>query len=405
MAAMLICTTLALALVLLLRTPARRAFGAGPAFVLWLLPPLLAALPWLPSWWPMDSVAPTLRVVPAALAHATPATWTGETSGWLASLWLAGATIGLLRLILHYLRLIRRSHRLPAEMLSLLQDDLDGIDPRRLRLHPAGPAVLWAPRSLLLLPPDFLQRFTAIERRLILRHEQMHLRRGDALWSLLAEGAAALLWFHPLAWLARGRFRLDQELACDERVLRQWPQDTAGYAHTLLRSTGADALPVLIPWLDPSQLKERLTMIQNPVHNKVHRRAGLAALIVLMAGVACVAQAAVQAGADHSAAADTAYNAQYPPRYPADAVKNQQSGVVILDVTVGTDGKPLAVQVNPATQAVLSLIQTASEAAMHWRYAPAVKDGKPVKSSIRVPVRFEIEPAPPSGASTAVSAT
>ncbi len=87
---------------------------------------------------------------------------------------------------------------------------------------------------------DFLERFHADERRLVLRHECTHPCRDDALWSLLAGLAIALLWPHPLAWLALPRPRLDQELACDERVLRQLPQDETKYAHALLHSAGPD---------------------------------------------------------------------------------------------------------------------------------------------------------------------
>jgi beta-lactamase regulating signal transducer with metallopeptidase domain len=47
--------------------------------------------------------------------------------------------------------------------------------------------VLYARRALLLLPADFLPRFGADERALILRHEQTHVRRCDPLWSLLAD--------------------------------------------------------------------------------------------------------------------------------------------------------------------------------------------------------------------------
>lgn len=46
---MLCGATLGLALVLLLRRPARRVFGAGPAFTLWLLPIMLMLAPLLPQ--------------------------------------------------------------------------------------------------------------------------------------------------------------------------------------------------------------------------------------------------------------------------------------------------------------------------------------------------------------------
>jgi beta-lactamase regulating signal transducer with metallopeptidase domain len=246
----LLFATMALALVLLARRPARRAFGAGPAFGLWLLPALALVMPFAPDVPARWFTLPAIRVLPDLIAGSATVPQEVTHTPWLRWLWLAGAVAMALRLVAHYLRLRRQCRPLPTVVSARLQRHLDGFDPRRLRLHPAGPALLWAPRSLLLLPADFLERFDADERRLVLRHELTHLRRGDALWSLMAELAFVLLWFHPLAWLARPRFRLDQELACDERVLRDAPRDEAGYAHTLLHSVGLSPMPALIPWLD-----------------------------------------------------------------------------------------------------------------------------------------------------------
>ena len=396
MSGMLLYLTLGLALVLAWRKPARRLFGAGPAFTLWLLPLLLAALPWLPALPSAWSIAPTLLVLPTTQTFAAQAGPTTSTLHWLLLLWLLGALAGLLRLLVHYIRLLRQSRCLPDGMLRLLHVELGGLNPHRLRLHPAGPAVLWAPRSLLLLPADFLERFDADERRLVLQHERMHLHRGDALWSLLAELAAALLWFHPLAWLALPRLRLDQELACDERVLRQLPQDETKYAHALLHSTGMDTAPALIPWLTEPQLKERLNMIQRPRPGTLRRRIGFIGLAALMASGAFATQAVVHAKPDQPASADLSYNSQIYPHYPADAIQNKQQGIVILDVLVGTDGKPRSVKVEPSTQAAPSLIKAASDTAMQWHFSPTMKDGKPVEGYARVPVQFSLTPLPPA---------
>lgn len=394
MPAMLLYPTLGLALVLLLRKPARRLFGAGPAFTLWLLPPLLVmlpALPTLPSAW---SITPMLQILPVMPSITAPAEATASTPDWLWPLWLAGAIAGLLRLAVHYGHLLRQGRPVPDTMQRQLQAALGGFDPHRLRLHPAGPAVLWAPRSLLLIPADFLECFDADERCLVLQHEFTHLRRGDALWSLLADIAGALLWFHPLAWLALPRLRLDQELACDERVLRQAPQDEAMYARALLRSTGMGTTPVLIPWLDEPQLKERLHMIQRHRPGALRRRIGFIALAALMAGGACVVSAATPHDRQPSpvATADLDYNLQRQPTYPASAIKNMEQGTVILDVLVGTDGKPLKLEVDPATKAAPDLVKAASEAAMEWRFNPAMKNGQPVESHARVPVAFNLKP-------------
>jgi TonB family protein len=395
MFAMLLNITLGLLLVLASRRPARQLFGAGPAFTLWLLPPLLAMLPWLPalpSAWAVTPVPLVLPTAPIFITQAMPAT---SVLSWPMLLWFAGTLCCLLRLVFHYGRLRRQSRRLPDAMCHALQRDLDGMDPCRLRLHPAGPAVLWAPRNLVLLPADFLERFGSDERRLVLQHEHTHLRRGDALWSLLAEFAVALLWFHPLVWLALPRLRLDQELACDERVLRQSPQDETKYANTLLHSTGMDTTPVLIPWLAQPQLKERLNMIQRHRPGALRRRSGFIGLTAMMAASAFMVQAAVHTKHDHTASSNLSFNAQINPRYPADAIKNHQQGTVILDVLVGIDGKPRAVKVNPATHAAPSLIKAASDAAMQWRFNPATKNGKRIESYARIPVDFKMNTKPP----------
>ncbi|WP_426663460.1 M56 family metallopeptidase [Rhodanobacter aciditrophus] len=387
----LLLATAALILVLLVRQPARRIFGATPAFGLWVLPVLAMALPWLPGLPARWAMLPALRVLPDAIAVGSAGSHAAADTPWWRWLWLAGSAAMLLRLAAQYLCLRRQARPLPETLVARLRQELPGLDPRRLRQHPAGPAVLWAPRSLVLLPADFLERFEAAERRHVLRHELTHLRRGDALWSLLAELAFALLWFHPLAWLARPRFRLDQELACGEHVLRHAPRDEAGYAHTLLHSVGLSPAPALIPWLAEPQLKERLTMIQRRRPGALRRRSGYAALAVLMAGSVFLAQAATSS---RKASQDFSFDARIEPHYPATAIRNKEQGTVILKVLVGTDGKPHRIDVDPATRATADLVESARAAAMQWRFRPALRNGKPVAAYARVPVSFSLTPLP-----------
>lgn len=386
---MLIYVTLGLLVALVCRKPARRWFGAGPAFTLWLLPLLLAMLPYLPAVPSTWAMTPTTLVLPATrafIAQAIPAT--SASTHWVATLWLAGALLCVARLAFLYLRLLRQIRPLPASVAQTLQADRGNIDMRRLRLHPNGPAVLWAPRSLLLLPPDFLDRFDSAERGLVLRHEGAHLRRGDTWWSLFAELAFALLWFHPLAWLAMPRFRLDQEMACDERVLLQSPQDEIIYAYTLLHSIGMDAAPVLIPWLAEPQLKERLTMIQRLRPGVLRRRIGFIGLTVLMLVGVLAAQAGTTGSSNQSAEPDLNYNAKINPQYPAEAVKNHEQGTVVLNVLVGADGNVHKIVADPASQASPSLIKAASEAVNQWHFNPEMKNGQAVAGYARVPVKF-----------------
>jgi TonB family protein len=408
----LLSVTVGLLAVLLSRRPARRLFGAGPAFTLWLLPLLLGLLPWLP--WPPTVHATRAGTEPLPVAQAfivqavdTVAT---ATHGWLW-LWLGGCACLLLRLGVHFHRLHRDGKTLPAAMAMALQLDLPDLDVRRVRLHPAGPAVFWSPRSRLLLPADFLQRFDARARAHVLLHEATHMRRCDPLWSLLAELALALLWFHPLAWLALPAFRLDQELACDEAVLRKAPGADAAYARTLLHSAGAEAQPTLISWFAESQLKERLAMIHANHRNHPRRRIGYVALATLLAGAMFATHAAMPAAsaidtAGQSQAANPhaenngvmpptvipASRAQNPPMYPADAIKNKEQGTVALLVLVGPDGTPREIKADPGnTTAPQELVDAAITAAGKWHFNPSLKDGKPLQDWARISVRFSLK--------------
>lgn len=192
----LLWTTLGLALVLLSRRGVRRAFGAGPAFTLWLLPVVLPLASMLPR-----GIAPVALVqLPAMVVapHAPGGTVATPGLPWdqvLLVLWLLGAVVAIARLGWHYARLCAGMGRGSAAWLAAVREGVPGIDNRRLRVHAAGPAVLWAlPRALVLLPEDFAQRFAgAATRELVLRHEFAHARRGDAWWTLAMEVATALL--------------------------------------------------------------------------------------------------------------------------------------------------------------------------------------------------------------------
>jgi len=54
-----------------------------------------------------------------------------------------------------------------------------------------------------------------------LLHERMHHRRRDLLAQAVAQAACCLFWFHPLAWLALAKQRVERERACDDAVLRE----------------------------------------------------------------------------------------------------------------------------------------------------------------------------------------
>ena len=65
------------------------------------------------------------------------------------------------------------------------------------------------------------ESLTGEEERFVLRHEEIHVRRRDPLWRMLAWAALCIHWFNPLAWLAYGLSEKDMEMSCDEAVIRE----------------------------------------------------------------------------------------------------------------------------------------------------------------------------------------
>lgn len=59
------------------------------------------------------------------------------------------------------------------------------------------------------------------EEQYILLHEQIHIKRGDAVFRLLAWLALILHWFNPLVWAAFLLSGRDMEMSCDEAVIRK----------------------------------------------------------------------------------------------------------------------------------------------------------------------------------------
>jgi protein TonB len=78
------------------------------------------------------------------------------------------------------------------------------------------------------------------------------------------------------------------------------------------------------------------------------------------------------------------------PRYPAEALRNAESGTVLLRVEVGPDGVPTQVQIAKSSRS-RSLDRADSEAVRQWRFRPAQRNGQPVPGSVQVPIAFKPE--------------
>lgn len=90
-----------------------------------------------------------------------------------------------------------------------------------------APAVLRILRPTIVLPWHACDALDDDELRTLLLHECAHVARRDNLVSALETLAAALLWFHPLVWLALRDLAVAREEACDEIVSDAIPSTDA----------------------------------------------------------------------------------------------------------------------------------------------------------------------------------
>lgn len=132
-------------------------------------------------------------------------------------------------------------------------------------------------------------------------------------------------------------------------------------------------------------------MIQRQRPGVLRRRIGFIGLSALMAGSVFMVQATAPTPTSKIATSNLSYNSRIQPVYPVDAVENKQEGTVILRVLVGKTGAPIKAEAEPGTKASPSLVQSAINAAMKWRFNPAVENGKPIESYARVPVKFSLD--------------
>lgn len=171
----------------------------------------------------------------------------------LTAIWMTGAAFLLAMLAMEDWRLRRlRRSSLPAPAITAGEGADAGwpVPPSRveLLLHERVPAPLTCGtlRPAIVLPGDARHWSNADLRRALI-HELEHVRRFDWTTQLMARTACALLWFHPLAWMAWRRLALEAERACDDAVLLY--EEGPGYADQLVmlarRYTHSTAMPAL----------------------------------------------------------------------------------------------------------------------------------------------------------------
>ena len=322
----LVWTGALIALVMILRRPVARYFGAGTAYALWFLPLGRLLLPpvTLPNWMaptsepalaPVDMAVPAAEPLAAPVWEAASTTVASTAPGWelsdmlvpIIALWLLGAAI----------MLVRRFHlyfQLRSELLSDARPvgeigSIRLIETRSI----SGPMAFGVLDRVIALPDGFMATRERQYRDLAIEHELAHHRGGDLLVNMAVQPLFAIHWFNPLGWLGWHALRRDQEAFCDARVVNARPQEErAAYAGIIadfarrpsLTPRPALAAPMACPVLGDKSIIHRLRNLSMSELSPRRRTAGRVSLAAVFLAVPLTASIsyATAAPSDHQMA-------------------------------------------------------------------------------------------------------
>ncbi len=386
----LIASTILMLVVLVLRAPVRREFGANIAYLLWVLPVARLLLPPMPGQWqwsrlfaPMVDRLETTQMVGGVLngARATPEivrhaamraeimTTTGLTdivivpptivdqgapiAAVLLGFWAIGALSFIGWHLIRYHIFVRSVVRQADATM------LDGV--RMIETDAAtGPLAFGIWRKYVAFPRDFRERYDREEQALALAHELTHHARGDLIANWVALVVLALHWFNPLAWSAFRAFRADQEMACDARVLAgRSAALTHAYGRAIVKSAHGRAVSAACHLHTINDLKGRLRMLSTTKKSRLRVAGGALSVCALTLGGLGLTASGTQAAErlrskvgstigvelaklDRLAADATAPLAPLPPLRPAAAQAPAALQAVPMPPSAAADPAPPA---------------------------------------------------------------
>lgn len=175
----------------------------------------------------------------------------------------------------------------------------------------------------------------------IFAHESVHIDRFDAIAKLIAAYALCIHWFNPLVWVMYILFNRDLELACDERVIRQFG-DTSRSAYSFMlinMEAKKSGLSPLCNHFSKNAAEERITAIMNTKQTTMITH--LSSCLIILVTISLFATSAM-ASTDSRAGDTPAVN---DPKTNADTTAADAKGSVTIihesaDILHYEDGAP-----------------------------------------------------------------
>ena len=235
----------------------------------------------------------------------------------------------------------------------------------------------------ILLPFSFKSTFSSAQQALVLEHENVHRKHYDHLLNTIALTVAILFWFNPLVWFALKSFRINQELACDNAVLKNKTEnEKLTYAKALVQCAEhcSNAITLYPTFGEKRTMIKRLNAIKQPTRNSKVFAAGIlsiAALVTINTALAKVPPPPAKAETKINEAAPVKH---VSPTYPTKAAKNNVEGFVVLSFDITETGATDNIKV--VKSAPTGVFDKSAQVALdQWVYKPRIQGGKGVRQT------------------------
>ncbi|MEP7043452.1 MAG: M56 family metallopeptidase [Dokdonella sp.] len=296
---------------------------------------------------PAMAATPQLEA-PANIARFTRTSW----QTLLLAAWLAGSLLALFRLSMTWWRLELALQQAEPLHNAAIETDAAalalqaGVRPPRLAVLDELASPFAARGRRIVLPRWACELLDREQMRAMVAHETAHLARRDAAWKFAIALCRALLWFLPLAGIARRRLDETAELACDA-----WAARHLGDGRSLaecLAECAERRLEGFESWLAPAMAQRDSPLLQRidhliggtPMNTTLsHLRAGSAAVLALALAIVLLPGFAAEVQAQPAPPSPPAPPAAPAPPAPPAAPKSSGESHVHISSDISLFGK------------------------------------------------------------------
>jgi beta-lactamase regulating signal transducer with metallopeptidase domain len=280
--------SLLIGLVLILRPMVRHLLGAHISYWLWLIP-VIRCFMWSKPELPAAIVEKTtmtggetfLRVFPNPENFIVPSSIPFD---WI---WFTGFIFWITVRIVGWknLQTCLKENSLQTNLPEALQSFVcSKIGLTKIQFYmtniPSAPFVTGLIKPKIFLPEQFFTEYSQAQQKCVLAHELGHLKRNDLWLQVVGEIIRAVFWFNPIIHFAWTAFREDQELACDQYVLRHSSsEERYEYGRALVKGFHAHILPATLAFF--SSKKERFIMLEKHKNLKLHNVMGITLCVLI----------------------------------------------------------------------------------------------------------------------------